>query len=164
MLRKCNSMKTSHACRQAEKHMPNMSPSVVWTYKCMILDHMIDRLVCAWRAGLIRSCLSVPLGDMTSLRVAFRNCGTSPPCYWDFGYKCTPFPSRAHPLVHIARKDAGKQLQCAETWSCRGSFSCGDSDKGGHIADVPVGLCSQEFRSSVFFISTVLGWMFFLLV
>lgn len=64
---------------------------------------------------------------------------------------------RTHPLDRVAGKGTRKS-----TPTFRGFLWCGYGDEVGRDADVPVALCSQEVRATIFFVSNVSVGMFFL--
>lgn len=93
-------------------------------------------------AGLVHAHESAALGDVTSSLYPFGKSSTSPPSPENFGYVVHHLSLTRTPI----RLCCGKRLMSGNPWVSRGGGSLwpGNGNEIGRVADVPVGLCSQN--------------------
>lgn len=102
-----------------------------------------------------RDVIAIPLWGEWHLSFLFRG------LFWLHGH---PFLLLMLPLDHVLRGDAGKGLPLTRFRVRRQVSLAWKSDDGGSVADIPQGLCLQDVRCRVIFVSNVLVQMFFHLV
>lgn len=107
----------------------------------------------------LRVCGFASLGEVTSLRASFGECGTSPPSPRDFGYLCSFFPSRVCPLHGVVGKGAGKGLRRLNRGErdLFGAGTTGNEREARTLVDETFVRIASGSKNALFFVSVRLG-------